>query len=220
MKSFLDQLTGIIEANLTNDRFGVSELAREMHMSRSSLHRKVKDAAGISVSQFICRVRLRKACMLLTKGSLTISETAFACGFHSVTYFTKCFRDFYGMSPGQYKKDKAPKKSTAHMKTNVFYFHGYSELLLNEKWVKATPVFDKYTSEKAGYPLVEFDGENNALLAPNDEDGKVFVEYINDRGVFPDFPYEEVEKEFNEKYSEAIEELKSRARSGETSKES
>lgn len=115
---------------------------------------------------------------------------------------------------------KAPKKSTAHMKTNVFYFHGYSELLLNEKWVKATPVFDKYTSEKAGYPLVEFDGENDALLAPNDENGNVFVEYVNDRGIFLDFPYEEVEKEFNEKYSEAIEELKSRARRGETSKES
>ena len=119
MKRFLDQLTGIIEANLTNDRFGVSDLAREMHMSRSSLHRKVKDAAGISVSQFICRIRLRKASELLSKESSTISETAFECGFHSVTYFTKCFRDFYGTSPGQFKRDEAHKISENTNQTGI-----------------------------------------------------------------------------------------------------
>jgi len=119
MKGFLDQLTGIIEANLTNDQFGVSELAREMHMSRSSLHRKVKDAAGITVSQFICRVRLRKASELITKESSTVAETAFECGFHSVTYFTKCFRDFYGTSPGQFKRDEAYKTSENANQTGI-----------------------------------------------------------------------------------------------------
>lgn len=125
MGSFLDQLTGIIEANLTNDRFGVSELAREIQMSCSSLHRKVKDAAGITVSQFICRVRLRKASELLTMESSTISETAFECGFHSVTYFTKCFRDFYGTSPGQYKRDEAHKKSENANQTGIKKMWGF-----------------------------------------------------------------------------------------------
>jgi len=119
MKSFLDKLTGIIEANLTNDRFGVSELARQMNMSRSSLHRKVKDAAGMTVSQFICRVRLKKASELLKDESSTVSETAFECGFHSVTYFTKCFRDFYGTSPGQFKKAEAHKYLKSGTKSGI-----------------------------------------------------------------------------------------------------
>jgi AraC-like DNA-binding protein/TolB-like protein/Tfp pilus assembly protein PilF len=119
MEGFLNKLTGIIEANLTNDQFGVSELARQMNMSRSSLHRKVKDAAGMTVSQFICRVRLRKSSELLQSDSFTVSETAFECGFHSVTYFTKCFRDFYGTSPGQFKKDEAHKISENANQTGI-----------------------------------------------------------------------------------------------------
>lgn len=109
---------------------------------------------------------------------------------------------------------KAPKKAIAHMKTNVFYFHGYSELLINDKWVKATPVFDKKTCEKAGYPLVEFNGEDDAMLAPFDSEGNKFVEYVNDRSTFHDFPYEHVEEIFNEKYDDAIEGLKAKAKEG------
>jgi AraC-like DNA-binding protein len=63
---FLAKLTEITGANLANDQFGVSELAREMGMSRSNLHRKVRSAHGTSVSQFINQLRLKKAMELLT----------------------------------------------------------------------------------------------------------------------------------------------------------
>ena len=98
---FLKKLTEFTEANLQNEQFGVKELAREMNMSRSSLHRKIVEAAGIPANQFICRVRLKKALKILTETSLTVSETAYECGFHSVTYFSKCFRDYYSYSPGK-----------------------------------------------------------------------------------------------------------------------
>ncbi len=100
-QEFLNRLTGIVEANLTNPQFGVSELAREMGMSRSNLHLRVKKLTKTSVSQFINQVRLKKAMEILQQGSLTISETAFDCGFQSVSYFTKCFRDYYGYPPGK-----------------------------------------------------------------------------------------------------------------------
>jgi TolB-like protein/AraC-like DNA-binding protein len=104
---FLEKLNGVTEANLSNEQFGVSDLAREMGMSRSNLHRKVKSVAGTSISQFIRQVRLKKALELLQQTSLTISEVAFECGFHSVSYFTKCFHDFYGYSPGKAGKGEA-----------------------------------------------------------------------------------------------------------------
>lgn len=99
---------------------------------------------------------------------------------------------------------KIPQKVIDWMKTDIFLFHGYSELYLNNKWVKATPVFDKRTSQKGGYPLVEFDGEHDALLASYDSDGNRFVEYLNDRGTYADLPYEEIEIIFNREYADAI----------------
>jgi len=99
---------------------------------------------------------------------------------------------------------KTPQKIIDWMKTDVFLFHGYSELYINGKWVKATPVFDRITCQKGGYPLVEFDGEHDALLASHDAEGNRFVEYINDRETYVDFPYMDVEEIFNREYAEAI----------------
>jgi AraC-like DNA-binding protein len=75
---FLNRLTAITEANLTNVKFGVSDLAREMGMSRSNLHRKLKSASGLSISQFMRKVRLERAMEMLEHTSLTISDIAFS----------------------------------------------------------------------------------------------------------------------------------------------
>ena len=91
--TFLRKLSSLIEANLENERFGVSELARETGMSRSNLHRKVKSITGNSVSQLIREIRLKKAMELLKQGDFTASEIAYRVGFGSATYFSKCFHD-------------------------------------------------------------------------------------------------------------------------------
>ena len=100
-ESFIRRLTGIIDGNITNQQFGVNELAREVGMSRSNLHRRVKSTTGKSISTFIRDVRLEKAAQLLRESTGTISEIAFECGFQSATYFSKCFRDRYGFPPGE-----------------------------------------------------------------------------------------------------------------------
>jgi AraC-like DNA-binding protein/TolB-like protein len=110
-EEFLKRLTKLTKANLRNTQFGVSELAREMGMSRSNLHLRVKKLTKKSVSQFINQIRLEKAMELLKEGSLTVSETAFECGFQSVTYFTKCFHDKYGYSPGKAGNHIPPDKT-------------------------------------------------------------------------------------------------------------
>jgi TolB-like protein/AraC-like DNA-binding protein len=104
-KAFLNRLTSIIEANLNNEQFGVSELAEKMRLNRSYLHRKLKSITKKSVSEFIREIRLQKAREMLEQGSDNVSEVAYNVGFSSPSYFSKCFHDFYGYSPGEVKNN-------------------------------------------------------------------------------------------------------------------
>ncbi len=99
--AFLQRVVAITEANLSDERFGVSELAESINMSRSNLLRKVKQETGESVSVLIRNVRLHNAKLLLKDESFTISEISYKVGFSSSSYFTKCFRELYGYTPGE-----------------------------------------------------------------------------------------------------------------------
>ena len=100
-QQLLDKLTEIVIANLSNDQFTVSELAREVGLSHPTLHRKLKIISNQSVSQFIREVRLKKAMELLQSQAGTVAEIAYEVGFGSSTYFSKCFHEFYGYPPGE-----------------------------------------------------------------------------------------------------------------------
>ena len=108
---FLKNLNDIIEANLHNEQFGVNELASELGMSRITLHRKVKSVVKKSVSEFIREARLKRANELLRQKAGTVSEIAYKVGFGSVTYFDRCFHDFYGYPPGEAKNHVTPEKT-------------------------------------------------------------------------------------------------------------
>ncbi len=98
---FIQKITEIVEEHLSDERFGVSELARETGMSRSNLLRRVKKDTSLSVSQFIRQVRLKRAMEMLRHHSFTVSEVAYKVGFSSVSYFIKCFGDHFGYPPGE-----------------------------------------------------------------------------------------------------------------------
>ena len=98
---FIQKLVVVIEDNLADENFGVSELAESISMSRSNLLRKVKQVTGESVSVLIRNVRLSNAKILLKDDSITVSEVSFKVGFNSTSYFTKCFRELYGYTPGE-----------------------------------------------------------------------------------------------------------------------
>ncbi len=104
---FLKQVTEVVENKLAHPQFGVSQLAKEMGISRSYLHRKIKASVGVSVSQFIRDVRLKRAMEMLKGTDKTCSEIAYDVGFGSVTYFNKCFHDHFGFPPGEVQKKKA-----------------------------------------------------------------------------------------------------------------
>ena len=85
MIEFLEKAKEVIESNISDERFGVSELADEMGMSRSNLLRKIKKLTDLSVSQYIRQIRLQHAMEILKDSSLTVSEVAFKVGFSSTS---------------------------------------------------------------------------------------------------------------------------------------
>src|SRR5690606_35760315 len=111
---FIDQAETLIVENLSNEQFGVSELAGAMNMSRSSLLRKITKHTKLSASQFIRQVRRKKGMELLQQTSLTVSEIAYQVGFGSTSYFIKCFREHYGYPPGETTKRPAVENDPSH----------------------------------------------------------------------------------------------------------
>jgi AraC-like DNA-binding protein len=114
---FLGKLRAIVEANLSNEKFDVEELAREAHLSRSAIHRRLRSLGKTNASHFIREIRLHKAREMLREGSQTASEVAYKSGFGSPAYFSKCYHEYYGYPPGEEKKhqgtndnDKLPGK--------------------------------------------------------------------------------------------------------------
>ncbi len=78
--------------------------------------------------------------------------------------------------------------------TNIFPYHGLTDLYVKGRWVKATPTYDLEYCRKAGIAPVEFDGQSDALLPLSTLDGKTNVEYIHDHGFFNDLPLEQIRK--------------------------
>jgi transglutaminase-like putative cysteine protease len=87
-----------------------------------------------------------------------------------------------------------------HMDTDVFYFHGYTSIYLNDKWVKATPAFNVELCEKFSLHPLEFDGLADSLYHEFDTSGNKHMEYLKDRGEYVDVPFEEMMAIFDEHY--------------------
>jgi AraC-like DNA-binding protein len=103
-QAFIRRLTEIVMANLANENFGAEQLAKEASMSRASLYRKLEHFKHEDISRFIRELRLRRAMEMLLNQEGTASEISFSVGFGSPAYFSKCFHDYYGYTPGEVKK--------------------------------------------------------------------------------------------------------------------
>ena len=100
-KQFLNQLHAIIQKNLSDSEFGVEDIGKGIGLSRVQLYRKVKAMTGSSVVDLLRKARLAKAKRLLESRSMSVSEVAYDVGFSAPSYFTKCFKEEYGMLPGE-----------------------------------------------------------------------------------------------------------------------
>jgi transglutaminase-like putative cysteine protease len=90
----------------------------------------------------------------------------------------------------------ATSKLIEHMGTDVFYYHGYNEIYLRSRWVKATVSFNRSLCEKARLAPLDFDGVHDSIYHPFDLTGRRYMEYLHDYGPFVDVPYDELAAKF------------------------
>jgi len=86
----------------------------------------------------------------------------------------------------------ATKRLLEMMGTDLFIFHGFTELYLEGKWVKATPAFDIKLCDKFGVLPLDFDGRSDSIFQPYDRAGRKHMEYVRDRGWYADLPFDEI----------------------------
>ena len=104
VSQFISRFKEVIEARLEDSEVSVEDLAADMNLSRVQLYRKVKSVTGASPVELLRTARLNRAYQLLLTTDKSVSEVAYAIGFTAPSYFTKCFKEEYGMVPGDIRK--------------------------------------------------------------------------------------------------------------------
>ncbi|NJM15980.1 MAG: helix-turn-helix transcriptional regulator [Bacteroidales bacterium] len=101
---FLKKLHDLIEENISEPELEVDMIVKKIGMSRAQLYRKLNALTGQSVKEFVRNARLRTAARLLEKGDLRIIEVMNMVGISNRSYFIKCFKEMFGVSPSEYRK--------------------------------------------------------------------------------------------------------------------
>jgi transglutaminase-like putative cysteine protease len=97
---------------------------------------------------------------------------------------------------GDVRNHLATKRLIELNNGDVFYFHGYTDVLVDGRWVKATPAFNVELCEKFGVMPLEFDGRQDSAFHPFDKSGRRHMEYVNERGAYDDLPFDEIRRTF------------------------
>ena len=106
-EELLRRAIAVIEKNMDNVEFSTEQFAREMNMSRSNLHLKLKAITGKSAIDFIHKIRFNRACQLLKEGRYSVSEISFMVGYNTPSYFAARFKKYMGCLPTEYGKNNA-----------------------------------------------------------------------------------------------------------------
>lgn len=102
----MKRVMAYMEDNLGNSDITIDDIAQAVAVSRTSLHRKMKQMMGTSPMEFLREARIRKAAKMLTTTEKNVSEIAYLCGFSDPKYFSKCFKTTFGQTPTEYKQTR------------------------------------------------------------------------------------------------------------------
>ena len=86
------------------------------------------------------------------------------------------------------------------MGTDIYVWHSYTDILMDGSWVKATPAFNITMCRRIGLEPLAFDGRSDSLLHPYDRSGRLYMQYLKDRGTFADVPYDKIMAAFTTHY--------------------
>lgn len=101
-EKFLKKAISLVEENINNSEYSIEDMSHDMAMSRVNLFRKIRSTTGMSPTDFVKSIRLRKAAQLLSQGDMNIVEVAYSVGFNTPSYFTKSFKKMFGVLPTEY----------------------------------------------------------------------------------------------------------------------
>ena len=101
---FINRIIGVVEEHLADFDFDVKDLQGKAGMSHTQLYRKLFALTGLSPSKFIRTLRLKRAAKLMEQKNGNVTKIAYEVGFNNLAYFTKCFKELYGLSPSGYLK--------------------------------------------------------------------------------------------------------------------
>ena len=107
---FIDNIRSVIEENMQNEDFNIDSIAETAGLSRSAFFKKLKSLTGLAPVDLVKKIRLSKAERLVATTDKSISEIAYSVGFKESSYFGKCFKKEFGMTPLEYRSMKVGKK--------------------------------------------------------------------------------------------------------------
>lgn len=110
-QQLLEDSVRIIEENMENKDFNIDMWCRQIAIGRTRLGGKIKAVTGLTLNDFILQIKLRKCASLLENSELTISEITWKAGFSSPGYMGKCFKEYFGVTPMQYRNGKNKSRS-------------------------------------------------------------------------------------------------------------
>lgn len=109
-KKFLNNLNTLISNHLADSEFSMDDLANSLHLGRSTFYGRVKELTGLSPNKYFLKCRMEEAARLLMEGDLTVSECSYRVGIQESSYFYRCFKSYFGVSPSTYKKVGSTQK--------------------------------------------------------------------------------------------------------------
>jgi signal transduction histidine kinase/DNA-binding response OmpR family regulator/sugar lactone lactonase YvrE len=107
---FITQIRMLVRQNLQNEDFGYKEIQEYLNISTTQMYKKINALTGLSVGNFILLIRLQEACNLLQETEMNIKEITFSIGLNSPSYFSRKFKEEFGMTPSEWREAKVKGK--------------------------------------------------------------------------------------------------------------
>jgi AraC-like DNA-binding protein len=107
---FIVRLRQLLEDNLSETDFNVKKLSSDLNISTTHLYRKLKALTGLSPVEFIRVFKLQKACEMLANTNYSIKEIGYGLGFNNLSYFVKCFREQFRVTPSSFRQKGLPEQ--------------------------------------------------------------------------------------------------------------
>ena len=113
-RRLLQEVLEVVENHLSEKDFNVTRLCFLLGVSRVTVHRRLKSIAGKSATEFIRSIKLHYAASLLKNEKLPVRQAARLSGFYNLSYFSKCFREEFGVRPSEYSSKDNQQESINH----------------------------------------------------------------------------------------------------------